>query len=103
MLPLEALALAASLMHQPMPDLDVLWLKRSPTRAECANARPVCYAMTATTKYEQWIIIAPPDAPAEILVHEACHAIQTIREGRPYSGRIAEAECEAVAARSEGR
>ncbi len=96
MSPLAALALAAQLMHQPVPqDIQVMWMDREPTRSECPARYDHCWAMTALAG-KIWIIIAPKTVEDRILVHEACHAIQTVREGHAIKGRVAENECWAV-------
>ena len=95
MTPAGALLCAAALMSAPTPHLDVRWLQQPPSAAECVRGgRVACGAITAIVR-GTWIIKGPRTMPTVLMVHEACHAVQQVRDGR-YSGAAAERECDRV-------
>jgi hypothetical protein len=86
-------------MSAPVPHYETYWLKQSPTASEChRGGRNDCGAITVIVK-GTWIVKGPAQMPFSLQVHEACHAVQRSRGG-PYSGPVAERECDAVTLRA---
>jgi hypothetical protein len=99
MTPAGALVCAAALMSAPTPHLDIHWLQHQPTPAECVRGgRSHCGAITVVIR-GTWIVKGPRTMPTALMVHEACHAVQQVRDGR-YSGAAAERECDRVMLRA---